>query len=58
MTGSEKQLEEIKRLLMMLLIKLGSTSEEIGIALNVDSSRVRQMMPTSKIGKLVSERKS
>jgi hypothetical protein len=58
MTGSEKQLEEIKRLLMVLLIKLGSTSDEIGIALNVDSSRVRQMIPTSKIGKLVGERKS
>jgi hypothetical protein len=51
--SNEKQLEEIKRLLMVLLFKLGSTSDEIAIALNVDSSRVRQMMPAKKIVKIV-----
>ena len=51
-TSNEKQLEEIKRLLMVLLLKLGSTSDEIALALNVDASRVRQMMPPKKIGRI------
>jgi DNA-directed RNA polymerase specialized sigma subunit len=55
--SNEKQLEEIKRLLMVLLFKLGSTSDEIAIALNVNSSRVRQIMPTKKIEKIFNERK-
>lgn len=54
--ANDKQLEEIKRLLMVLLLKLGSTSDEIGIALQVDSSRVRQMIPTSKIEKIINDR--
>jgi DNA-directed RNA polymerase specialized sigma subunit len=55
--SNDKQLEEIKRLLMLLLFKLGSTSEEIALALNVDSSRVRQIMPAKKIERIV-ERKA
>ena len=40
-------LEDIKRLLILLLLKLGSDSGEIGEALDVDSSVIRKMMPTS-----------
>jgi hypothetical protein len=42
-------LEQIKRLLMLLLIKLGATSEEIGLALKTDSSTVRKLLPIKKI---------
>lgn len=45
--------EDIKRLLVLLLIKLGSTSDEIALALDVDSSVVRKMVPARKIRKLV-----
>ena len=44
LSGSERQLEDIKRLLVLLLVKAGSTSEEVGTALGVDSSTVRKMM--------------
>lgn len=54
--SNDKQLEEIKRLLMVLLLKLGSNSDEIALALQVDASRVRQILPTSKIAKIVGER--
>jgi hypothetical protein len=46
------ELEAIKRLLMLLLVKLGSTSEEIGTALGLHHSRVRQLVPTGKIKKI------
>jgi hypothetical protein len=46
-------LEDVKRLLILLLIKLGSTSEEIALALGVDSSVVRKMMPVRKVRKIV-----
>lgn len=45
-----KELQSIKKLLV-LLIKSGATSEEIGHALGVDSSRVRQMFPMRKAKK-------
>jgi predicted transcriptional regulator len=45
--------EDVKRLLILLLLKLGSTSDEIGSALNVDSSVIRKMMPLRKVKKLV-----
>jgi hypothetical protein len=44
--------EEIKRLLILLLMKLGATSEEIGLALQVDASAVRRVMPGRKIKKI------
>jgi len=53
MTASEEQLDEIKRLLVLLLLKLGSTSEEIALALGVDSSAVRKMIPARQIKKIV-----
>jgi len=46
------ELEAIKKLLILLLVKLGSTSEEIGAALGVHHSRVRQLVPTSKVKKI------
>lgn len=47
-----KELDQVKRLLILLLVKLGSSSEEIGSALGVHHSRVRQIVPTGKIKKL------
>ncbi len=47
-----KQLESIKRLLITLLLKLGASSEEIGLTLGVDSSAVRKMFPMKKIKKI------
>lgn len=47
-----QELEAIKRLLMLLLVKLGSTSDEIGTALAMHPSRVRQLVPTGKIKNL------
>ena len=43
--------DEIKRLLVLLLIKLGSSSDEIAAALQVDSSLVRRMVPSRKVKK-------
>ena len=52
-TESDKQLEDLKRLLMVLLVKLGATSDELALALEVDSSRIRQILPLRKIQKIV-----
>ncbi len=51
-TKEMPELQEIKRLLILLLIKLGSSSEEIGAALGVDSSVIRSLVPTKKVRKL------
>jgi hypothetical protein len=48
----DKDLEAVKRLLMLLLLKLGATPEELGMALNVNSSRISQMFPTRKISRI------
>lgn len=51
MSGEEpnlKELQSIKKLLVLLAVKSGATSEEIGLALGVDSSRVRQTFPMRK----------
>jgi DNA-directed RNA polymerase specialized sigma24 family protein len=55
MAASGDQLEDIKRLLVLLLLKLGSTSEEIALALDVDSSAVRKMIPARQIKKIVND---
>jgi hypothetical protein len=47
----ERQLEDIKRLLILLLVKLGSPSEEIALALQVDSSLIRRTIPTRRVKK-------
>lgn len=51
MMTDDNDLQDIKGLLILLLIKAGTTSEEIGYALNVDSSMVRKMFPIKKIKK-------
>lgn len=47
-----KEPQSIKRLLVLLLAKLGSSSEEIGAALGVDPSAVRRMVPARKVTRL------
>jgi hypothetical protein len=42
-------LEAIKRLLILSLMKQGADSKEIGLALNIDSSVIRRMIPSNKI---------
>lgn len=41
-----EQLVQIRKLLTLLLLKSGSTSEEIAKALRIDSSTLRHEMPT------------
>jgi transcriptional regulator len=50
-TPTEKELDAIKRLLMLVLIKRGATQEELALALKMDRADVSRMMPTSKIKK-------
>jgi len=45
----QKELEAIKRLVILLLVKLGATSDEIGDALGLSAQRVRQLVATAKI---------
>jgi Mn-dependent DtxR family transcriptional regulator len=45
-------LEAIKRLLILSLMKQGADSKEIGLALDIDSSVIRRMMPAKAIKKL------
>jgi hypothetical protein len=44
--------DDIKRLLILLLLKLGATSDEIGLALGIDASAVRRLVPGRKIKKI------
>jgi DNA-binding CsgD family transcriptional regulator len=44
-----KDLQDIKRLLIVLLVKLGATSEEIGLALGIHPGAVRKSLPIGKI---------
>ena len=52
---TQRNLEDIKRLLVLLLLKLDSTSEEIALALQVDSSGVRKMIPTKRVKKIIKQ---
>jgi hypothetical protein len=47
-----KELESIKRLLILLLVKLGTSSAEIGGALAIDESVVRRLVPARKVKKI------
>ena len=49
---NDKTLEDIKRLLILLLIKLDATSDEIGLALNAEASGIRKMMPFRQIKRI------
>ncbi|HAF23509.1 MAG TPA: hypothetical protein DCK93_11480 [Blastocatellia bacterium] len=46
-----KDLKSIKRLLILLLVKLGASSPEIGGALGIDESVVRRLVPARKVKK-------
>lgn len=44
-----KELDSVKRLLVLLLAKLGSDSDEIAMALGVDSSAIRKMISMRQV---------
>jgi hypothetical protein len=46
--------EGVKRLLILLLLKIGTPSREIGMALNINSSIVRRMFPGKEIRRIKS----
>jgi hypothetical protein len=48
-----KDTDAIKRLLMLFLVKLGATSEEISAVLDVDPSIIRRMVPSRRVKKFV-----
>jgi DNA invertase Pin-like site-specific DNA recombinase len=53
--GRAKTLEPAEaqnRLLVVLLLKLGASTNEVAIALGVSRRRVQQMIPVNKIAKL------
>jgi hypothetical protein len=50
-SGRRIELEGIERLLILLLMKLGTPSKEIGLALDVDASLIRKMFPVKRIKK-------
>ena len=52
MADHSKDLEAIKRLLIVLLLKLGATSDEIGLALDMHAGAVRKMISVTKIKKI------
>jgi len=47
-----KELRHVKNLLMLLLLKLGTTSEELDIAVGMGASNIRNAFPIRKIKKL------
>lgn len=51
MLAVEKELESIKKLVMLLLLKAGASQDEVGAALGVDRSRVSRMFPGIRIKK-------
>jgi hypothetical protein len=50
-SGRRIELEGIERLLILLLVKPGTSSKEIGLALDVDSSLIRKTFPVKQIKK-------
>jgi hypothetical protein len=51
--ADEKNLEDIKRLLILLLVKLNATSDEIATALQVEASGVRKMIPFRQVKRII-----
>jgi len=47
-----RELRDIKSLLIALLLKLGASSQEIGAALRLHHSRIRQIVPTRRIKRI------
>jgi len=50
-TPTEKELDAIKRLLMLFLVKTGTPLSELALALKIDQADVSRMMPIRKIKK-------
>jgi len=50
-----KELQDLKRLLMVLLLKVGATPTDLGYALDVHPSRISQILPVKKIAKSTSK---
>ena len=48
----QKEVESVKKLLILLLVKLGSDSGEIAMALGIDDSVVRHMIKMKKVKKI------
>jgi len=48
-TPTEKELDAIKRLLILFLIKTGTSQEELALALQIERSGVSRIMPKNKI---------
>jgi DNA-binding MarR family transcriptional regulator len=47
--ATTSELTQIKRLLVLLLMKGGASQEEIALALQVDRSQVSRLLPSSKV---------
>lgn len=47
-----EELDAVKRLMILFLIKLGSDSKEIGMALGISDASVRKIMSMRKVKKL------
>lgn len=52
-TELEAGLQDVKRLLILLLAKFGADSNEIGMALGVDGSTIRRTISLRKVNKIV-----
>jgi hypothetical protein len=46
-----RELQDIRALLILLLVKLDTPTNEIGAAMGISGQRVRQLVPSSKIEK-------
>jgi hypothetical protein len=46
-----REIQVIKKLLMLLLIKCGATSDEVDLAVGMGASNIRAAFPIRKIGK-------
>jgi DNA-directed RNA polymerase specialized sigma subunit len=47
----QKELDSIKRLIVLLLLKTGATQKEIGSALGIDQGTVSRMFQVEKVQK-------
>ncbi len=47
-----KELKTIRSLLMLLLLKLGTTTDELGAAIGVTDRRIQQTFPVKRVKKL------
>jgi hypothetical protein len=52
---ADSRLEDIKHLLVLPVVRFGSSSEEIALALRVGSNAVGQLIPGREVKKIVSE---